>query len=57
MDSSSSLLSLNDLFWNTNSIAASVELEMLEALTIFQKCVYFGAVRPTHEPIEYYIYG
>ena len=29
MDQSSSLLSLNDSFWNKNSITASVELEML----------------------------
>ena len=32
MDQSLSLLSLNDSFWNTNSIAAGVELEMTEAL-------------------------
>ena len=51
MDQSSSLLSLNDSFWNTNRKAASVELEMLEAL--FSRNVFIlEAVRPTHEPIE-----
>ena len=50
MNQSSSLLSLNDSFWNTNSIAASVELEMLEAL--FSRNVFILGLSGRHTSLS-----
>ena len=45
-----SLLSLNDSFWNTNSIAASVELEMQEAL--FSRNVFILGLSGRHTSLS-----
>ena len=45
-----SLLSLNDSFWNTNSISASVELEMLEAL--FSRNVFILGLSGRHTSLS-----
>ena len=50
MDQSSSLLSPNDSFWNTNSIPASVELEMLEAL--FSRNVFILGLSGRHTSLS-----
>ena len=55
MDQSLSLLSLNDSFWNTNSIATSVELEMLEAL--FSRNVFIFGLSSQHTRDRVVIYG
>ena len=50
MDQSSSLLSLKDSFWNTNRKAASVELEMLEAL--FSRNVFILGLSGRHTSLS-----
>ena len=50
MDQSLSLPSLNDSFWNTNSIATSVELEMLEAL--FSRNVFIFGLSSQHTRVS-----